>query len=169
MKNLLLLIICSFLFACVESPETQYEKNGISFTVPAGWKITEEENIEGKGYYLSCEKEGLSQSGLVMITFLNDSFPLEDMVESHKTNFKENYIFKHADVSFTSNKETTFNGSACVSSEYNLTLLKVPHHGIINCFYGNGKTISIVIQAALEDSVSTNKGINRIIKTFKCK
>jgi hypothetical protein len=166
MKRLLLILPVVMLLSFAAPGGGRFDKGGVSFTIPDGWKITEEENIEGKGYYLSCEKEGENSSGLVTVTWVNDSMDLESTAESYGEEIKKNYILKQADPSFKPLLLTSFNGMAATKIDYAVTLMNVPHEGHIYSFYGNGKTITVLIQEAVEDKAVNKAGIQEISRTL---
>ena len=92
----------TILTGCQESPETKFEKNGISFTCPTGWKITEEENLDNQGYYLSIEKDGFNSSGLLTVSWVNDSLDLNEWLEALMDGLKNDIIYKNSNLKFES-------------------------------------------------------------------
>lgn len=54
-----------------QKPRENFFKDGVSFTCPSNWSVTEQEDLDGVGYYLSVEKTGLNASGLLTITWIN--------------------------------------------------------------------------------------------------
>lgn len=92
----------TILTGCQESPETKFEKNGISFTCPTGWKITEEENLDNQGYYLSIEKDGFNSSGLLTVSWVNDILDLNEWLEALMDGLKNDIIYKNSNLKFES-------------------------------------------------------------------
>lgn len=169
MKNLLIILIpISLLFSCSSAPsiETKFEKSGVSFTCPDGWKITEEDGLDGDGYYLACEKDGVISSGLFTLTWVNDTVPLEEMMEVYQDELKNNVIFKNTNIKFSPSTEGEFNNYQTLQSSYNLTLLGDKTEGTMYCFYGNGKTIGLVKQQSLEDDSKNKQGFEIIETSF---
>ena len=78
MKKLTLCFTAVLIFtlSAHHSVAQTFNKQAVSFTIPEGWTLTEEEDFDGKGYYLSIEKDGELSSGLVTISWLNDSADL---------------------------------------------------------------------------------------------
>lgn len=60
--------------------QTKYEKYGISFTVPAGWKITDEEKGTGVFTFL-CEKKG-DDGPSVSFVYIDGPTGVDDMLKS---------------------------------------------------------------------------------------
>ena len=169
MKNVLRFILVSFLFSCHSSQETKFEKSGISFTCPSGWKITDEENLNDAGYYLSCEKEGLNSSGLLTISWVNDSMALTEMLEIHKAEMEKNIVLKHSDLTFGNGEDAKFKDYNSKSVNFSTTLLGLKSEGMIYCFYANGKTITILRQEAIEDKSDNSEGFKIIENSFLSK
>ncbi len=160
------ILFCIATFSCTESPEKKFSKNGISFTCPKGWIITEEEDYNNEGYYLSLEKEGITSSGLLTVTWINDSLDLYSYLEVFQTELKNNVIYKHTDLSFDPSIPGIFNSDTTLSTTYGVSILGVGHRGIIHAFYGKGKTIAILKQEALEDIKSNKIGFSKIEESF---
>lgn len=172
MKTLLsILIPISLLFSCSSPPskEVKFEKSGISFTCPDGWKITEEDSLDGDGYYLACEKDGVISSGLFTLTWVNDTVALEEMMTVYQDELKNNVIFKNTNIKFGPSTEGEFNNYQTLQSSYNLTLLGDKTEGTMYCFYGNGKTIGLVKQQSLEDDSKNKQGFEIIETSFLSK
>lgn len=172
MKNALLILIpISLLFSCSSPPskEVKFDKSGVAFTCPDGWKITEEDSLDGDGYYLACEKDGLVSSGLFTLTWVNDTVALEEMMEVYQDELKNNVIFKNTNISFSAASDGKFNTYPAIISTYELTLLGDKTEGTMYCFYGNGKTIGLVKQQSLEDDSKNKKGFEIIENSFNTK
>lgn len=82
MKKLRLftLLFITIGFASNAQAQTKYEKYGISFTVPAGWKISDEEKGEGVFTFL-CEKKG-NDAPSVSFIYIDGPTNLDDMLQS---------------------------------------------------------------------------------------
>ena len=66
MKLNTLLFAILLLAISISATAQTFNKQSISFTLPSGWEVTEEEDIsKGEGYYLSAEKTGHDASGLI--------------------------------------------------------------------------------------------------------
>jgi hypothetical protein len=159
-------ILISTLFACTTSPAHKFNKLGISFNCPEGWSITDEDNIDDKGYYISIEKQSLDASGLMAVSWVNDSLDLNDDLELYKNEFLNNVIYKHADLQFENSFQTKFNTYNSVALRFTASILSVKHDGIIYAFYGNGKTITVVKQEAIEDRSDNEAGFATLENSF---
>jgi hypothetical protein len=169
MKNLFRFLPLVLLFSFVPRAETPFNKAGISFTVPNEWKITEEEDLDGQGYYLACEKEGANSSGLVTISIINERKDLEETANQYAEALKTNFTAKKANPTMSAAKAAVFNGIASKSVDYTLTLLEIPHEGRIYSFYCGQKTVTVMVQEAVEDKEVNKAGIAKITSSFACK
>jgi hypothetical protein len=166
MKRLLLLVPVLMLLSFAPVEGGRFDKSGVSFNVPEGWKITEEEDLEGKGYYLSCEKEGANSSGLVTVSWVNDITDLTETAGQYAAAVKENFILKKAEPKLKPVASTSFNGMTAASIDYTLVMETVPHEGHIYCFHGKGKTITVMVQEAVEDKAVNKAGIQEITRSL---
>jgi len=168
MKNILLTLSIVFIAGCMPSKpaKSSFDKFGVSFTCPAGWSITDEDNFDNAGYYLSCEKSGLNASGLLTISWTNDTIDLDEQIEIYKESFK---IYKNANLEFMDITDEEFNGYSSRALKYKLIVLTVKQEGIIHSFYAGGKTFCILKQGALEDSEANKEGFKIIESGFFCK
>lgn len=80
----ILLFTLLFIAATVQG-QTKYEKYGISFTVPAGWKIADEAKGEGVFTFL-CEKKG-DDAPSVSFIYLDGPMNIDDMLQSTMVEF----------------------------------------------------------------------------------
>ncbi len=154
------------LTSCQESPEFKFEKNGVSFTSPSGWAITEEESFEDGSYYLSIEKDGFDSSGIITITWVSDSLSLDDSIEIHKDELKSNIIYKNANLTFEPILNNKFNKISSHSSRFKFKLLGLKHEGILHSFHGGNRTYIILKQEAVEDKIKNKLGFKTIEESF---
>lgn len=171
MKNLIPLFLLPFFIACgaPPSPESKFEEQNVAFTCPTGWKITEQDSMDAEGYYLSCELDGLTSSGLLSMSWVNDSVDLDAMLELYQEELKNNEIFKKTNVDFEAITDGSFAGHAARISTYQLTLLGDKTEGTIYCFYGPMKTFALVKQQSIEDDKMNKKGFEAIEGSFTVK
>ena len=168
MKIILRSLLVTLLVSCsaASSSEKKFEKSGISFTCPEGWEITGEENIDSSGYYLTIEREGFSSSGLMTISWVNDSVDLVDYLEIYKNEFQTNTVYKYTNLSFSAPMEIKFNGIDAMATKFTTSILGLEYEGIVYCFYGNDKTLSILKQEAIEDKSKNRDGFDSIEESF---
>ena len=165
-QALAVLFIFAIFTSCQQSPETKFSKDGISMTCPAGWKITDEGPIEDQGYSISIEKDGLNSSGLLAVSWLNDSLDLNAYMEIYLEEMKGNAVYKTSNITFEPFSDSQYNKNNSLSVKYKLSLLSVAHTGVIHIFYGNNKTVAILRQEAVEDLGENKDGFELLERTF---
>ena len=168
--NILTIVGIFFLLtACQPSPEVKFDKMGVRFTCPEGWKITEEEDMGEEGYYLSVEKNGFDASAIMSITWVDEEINLADFLLEFQESLKENTIYAHSGLSFEAQIETTFNKRFALASKYSARVLGIAHQGTIYCFKGGGaRTFAILKQEAIEDRQKNKAGFDTIVESFFC-
>ena len=163
MKNYLIILFCSFISFL--NAQKKFNKEGVSFNIPKDWSITEEEDWDGEGYYLSVEKDGLDSSGMVTMTWINGEIDLDEWLEETKTDFKTN-LGKNSKLKFDKEVSTTYNNIESKSVSYTFSLIGFKHRGNIILFYKNGKSFLMIKQEANEDIKKNKKGFVIIEESF---
>jgi len=153
-----------FLFLSCDS-EKIYNKNGIRFTIPKGWKITNE-NVYSNTFDLSCGKSGLFSSGLVSISYVNDSI---DSNENLIQYIKEMNLLSFAlKAKFTEPADKLFNKYESRFARLNSKPIVAAQNEEIYCFLAFDKSFTIIIHQAKKDSISNQLAIEKIINSFEC-
>jgi hypothetical protein len=167
MKKFFATLIIVFFVSCAQSTEKNYRKNGVSFTVPAGWSIEEESFSDASGF-ISCEKNGLNASGLLMIGWINRLIDLERMAQIERDSVHDKFSALHVAAEFVPSVKTQFGKYKGIKTGYTFTLVNLPHRGTVYIFNAGKRTYAITIQEALEDEQSNADGLALIAKTFEC-
>lgn len=167
MKNFLILlsilITCN---ACQETPEAKFERDGVTLTSPKGWEITDEENLDGEGYYLSIEKDGLNSSGFISVSWINGELDMEQWISIYRDELQNNIIYKNSNFVFGTRSESTYNGINTTSLNYTVSVIGVDHRGVMHFFYEKEKTFALLTQEAIEDIAKNKKGFQLIEESF---
>lgn len=165
-RGIISVILIVFVCSCSSNkPGGTFLKDGVSFTYPSGWSITEEEEIDGGGYYLSVEKAGFEASGIVTITWINNIIDSHDYLQLLQEEYENQKMLK--ELEFQPAREAKFNGIQCIASELNFKTLGVAHRGIMYVFTSGEKSYSIIRQEAIEDISKNKDGFDLIESTFK--
>jgi hypothetical protein len=167
MRTIIYFFLLSLFLSCSEKPATPFIKDGVSFMCPAGWEITDEEKIDESGYYLSAEKAGLSESGLLSVTWMNDTLQLEEWIGICKDELKNNVVYKNSNLVFAPTTKSQFGVYPSITAHFSFKLLGLAHDGQIQVFYAPHKTFAIIRQEALEDKDKNKAGFEVLEKTFK--
>ncbi|WP_405413280.1 hypothetical protein [Maribacter sp. Asnod1-A12] len=169
MKTPLILMasLILFLFACSETQSSKFKDDGVSLTIPKGWQITDQENMNHQGYLLSIEKDGFDSSGLVTMTWINAEIDLNEWKTNYKEDFLNNIIYENSNLVFEDPTEDHYNNINCTSIKFNASLLGIEHDGVIYFFYEEYKTFAILVQQATEDAMVNKPGFDIIEKSFE--
>jgi hypothetical protein len=161
------LLVCYLLICSFRDPD-KFNNGGVSFSIPAGWEITDQEDLDGAGYYLSCEKTGVNASGLVTVSWVNEERSLAEIAVAYADNLTENFVAKKADPKMSAQQKSTYNNIPAVKMGYTMKLMGTSFHGTIYCFHLCDKTITVLVQEADEDVKENKAGIHEIEGSFKC-
>jgi len=168
MKSISIIFFLFFiLLSCQETPATKFEYDGVSLISPKGWAITDKENLDNEGYYLSIEKDGFDASGLLTISWINFEYDLNEWINIYKDELTNNIIYEHANLTFEAQKEDSFNNINTISIRFTASILGLKHDGIIHFFFENDKTFAILRQEAFEDKAINENGFKLIEQSFK--
>jgi len=165
-RKVFVLLSLAGVVACSSSPGGKFQVGGISFVYQEGWAVTDQEDFDGQGYYVSLEKDGLNSSGLFVLTWLYDSLDQDEWLEEYKEELKNNIIYRNSDLKFTKPVDNEFSGIPSRSVNFSLGLLGVDHEGVIHVFYGPGFTVSVMRQEAIEDKTKNRAGFDAIESSF---
>ncbi len=168
LKNLLFVFLLSLLMgACQESmPQTDFSDDGVSFTIPKGWEVSDQEIFENDVHYMVIEKGGFTSSGILTISWADDSLDLMEWLDLYESAIMEEDVYKESDIKFVGPIVMKFNDFSTVSKTYTVTVLNLKHKGVIHVFHANGKTFSLLKQEALEDVDVNRPDFDLIEKTF---
>jgi hypothetical protein len=170
MRNIIVILsVLTFAFSCREAPETKFDRDGISLICPKGWKITEQENIEDQGFYLSMERDGFDASGLVSVSWVNNELALEDWLDIYREELANNLIYKNSNLTFSDPYEAEYNGLPSQAMTFTVSIVGLKHEGIVHAFYGADKTIAVLRQEAIEDRADNKEGFASIESSFTVK
>ena len=124
-----LAVILLFCVSCTKtvSPPSTFSKHGVSFSVPAGWKVTDEESFGEGIYYLSVEKAGFDSSGLITILWIPGEMDLTEGIESHREELRSNPMLKLSPPKFGEIHSCDFQGNQAETSTYTMSLLSLIH------------------------------------------
>lgn len=167
MKAYLLIVFISFsIFSCKEKQPQAFNKDGVSFICPEDWKITDEENFDDLGYYVSIEKNGVDASGLAIFVWIKDSLDLDEHIIENQIALNEDEVYKNTNLTFEPLKHNTYNGRPSRSSHYTFNTMGIKHQGTMQAFYGANRTYYVLQQGAFEDLKENNTGFVTLETSF---
>ncbi len=167
MKIIFKISVFCLLFSCTQKPALSFTKFGVKFTAPSGWTLAEEEKINDNGYYVSIEKEGYNASGLLTISWINDSINLTAWLKICEDELKNNMVYRNSHLVFTPVMKGQYNNYSGISKRFSFKLLNLAHEGQIIIFYVGNRTIAIIKQEAIEDSIENKVGFDKLEQSFE--
>jgi hypothetical protein len=167
-------IVWAFLFmallGCKQAHKEIFTKEGVSFTIPEGWVITQSESIHDTlGYFLTCEKKGMNESGMFTLSWINQEVNKEEFLLILKEQLSQNSFYKNTGILFNEIQPIKNMDHFQVSSTGFVTHLSgLKHSGKIICFNCKGRTLGLIFQTAQEDEEKNKQGFEEIQKSFAC-
>jgi len=141
-------------------------KRGVSFSMPVGWRVTEE-GLEGGGNYISVEKAGFDSSGLITLLWIPGELDLEDGIEIHKEELRANLLLKKSKPVFGQIKSCDFQGNQAMTTVYTMSLLGVTHTGQVWSFNKDDHYFLCAKQEADEDHAENKAGFKTIVESLE--
>jgi len=145
---------------------TIFQKSGVRFTVPQGWKITDEESGEGS-FYVACEKTGFGQSGLVTVVCFEETRTLDAVLDQYAGILSKSTLLKASKLHFEKTAPATYGTYKGLARRYTAKLLGMPHRGTMTAFHAYGLSIVVVEQEAEEDAETNAAGFRALAESFR--
>jgi len=155
--------------ALASDKDFTYLKDGISFSLSAGWEITANDSIGDRAYYFSAERSGAHSTGLITVTWVNKIEDPEKMMQIHQQSMKSANIYRNPGIEFTSFEEANLAGRKVKSCRYITFVKDQKLEGIIYCFNSSQKTITIFFQTGISDKKLNQKTFDLFKLTFNCR
>ncbi len=148
-----------------EAGKNTFNQYGISFSFPADWEVTEAEDMPG-GYYISCEKQGLDESGMVIVLAYKEIISQEEAINGYLESVAEEGTW--LGLKFQPITASSYGDKPSKASTYTTAVMGVPHNGTVLALDYCGKTILIIEHVADEDAQKSASGFEAIKNTFSC-
>jgi hypothetical protein len=153
------------LASCGGSPEKTYSKHGVTFTKPAGWKVTDEEYLP-EANTVFVEKEGFTSSGLVLVQWYPEPVDPEMMVQVYVESLSaadETTNFERAEI-----ESIEINGEKGASIRFSFRASGMPCSGKCYCYPCGSSTMLVSVQGADEDKEANDTGFKTVEKSIEC-
>ncbi|MEM1000085.1 MAG: hypothetical protein AAGN35_23725 [Bacteroidota bacterium] len=153
------------LSGCGGSPEADFSSHGISFTKPAGWKVTDEEYTD-EANTLFVEKEGMTSSGLVLVQWYSGPVDHKVMVEVYTESLnaaEETTGFERSDA-----EPIPDTGKSGYQIRYSFRTFGLPHSGKCLSYECGSYTILLGFQGADEDQDANAEGFKLVEESIVC-
>ena len=165
---ILILLLFGYI-ALARDKDFTYLRDGVSFSLSAGWKITANDSIGDKAYYFSAERTGAHSTGLITVTWVNKIEDPVKMIGIHQRSMKSANIYRNPGIEFTLVEDENFANRKVKSCRY-VTLVKDQKlEGIIYCFISAQKTVTIFLQTGISDKKLNQKTFDLFKQTFNCR
>lgn len=174
-KNQLLKLFTLIIFftfcqsAISKTKETNYLRDGISFSLPENWKIIANDSIDHNAYYFSAERTGKGATGLITIVWINQIEKPNLTLDGHQKSMKSSNIYRNPGIIFTPIRSDIFAGQKAQSCQYTTIVKDLKLNGTIYCFNAAQKTISIFFQSGIKDLKINFKAFDLVQETFNCR
>ena len=176
MKYLIILTLLCIMSACSEREadirnQTKYEKEGLTFTYPANWVVTEDIENEG-GRFIFVESPGDAIVKIEIYPF-DESFELKEFVELDIEGLAREIPGILAMEGGNEIKEikTSINGIDFSGYKYDFNVsivnIDVPHVSEFYSFSSPNKVAYLTNQVASEDLEKVNTGFQLVLSSFE--
>ena len=168
----LLIVIISLTISNIawsKNKEVPYLRNGISFSVAAGWISIANDSIGDDAYYFSAERSGAKATGLITVTWINKVEDLQKTILLHQQTMQSANIYRNPGIQFSEAMPENFAGQKGLSCRYTTVVKEQKLEGQIVCFNSAQKTITIFFQSGLNDQKMNHKAFELIRQTFNCR
>ncbi|MGB6083835.1 hypothetical protein [Moheibacter sp.] len=166
MKLIFSILSSVLLFAQSYSQNSEFSYEGVSIKWENDWEMSEQDPMDGDGYYLALEKTGEDESGLVAITWINVDLEESAFLAIFQEQFYSSFN-NQAEINFSEFYETKFAEINALATDFEFDLFGLHHRGTIYTFRLNGKSFGILKQEATEDAAKNAAGFKKIENNFK--
>ena len=164
-----LLALVISLLAMSKSKEVPFLRDGVSFSVAPGWKVTANDSIGDNAYYFSTERTGNGSTGLITIDWVNKVDDPLKVIHLHQKSMKSANIYRNPGIEFTLVDSCNFAGHKVKTCKYITFVREQKIEGTIYCLNAAQKTITIFFQTGLADKKLNLKGFELFQQTFNCR
>lgn len=143
--RIILLVFVALLISCKSNsskPDLEISYLDVEFKIPSNWNYKSQELENGIAHQISCWEKGEASS--FVFQWLDMEMNLDEYIEIMKESLKEQISHKNA--IFRNNKNTTFQNSSAISSEFSGTFADYRFEGGLIAFLCDGKTYLILHQ-----------------------
>jgi hypothetical protein len=149
--------------------ETQgiFKKDGVSFTIPDNWKVSNKQKLEGNGYSITLENKKELSVGVIFTSWFEADMELTSFSDLFKEQFKTQEAMEG--IEFSENRKSKFSGVESLNNDFKVTVNSMPLKGEFICFKKKGKMFFIMLQTTVAEDKSNNSAIKTFSNSFKVK
>ncbi|MES2618521.1 MAG: hypothetical protein V4613_11625 [Bacteroidota bacterium] len=163
-----IILLLMFGVACTSNTPETIEKNGVTFIIPNGWKITHESVSPNNVTSLTCEKSGVDESGIAVIAIFDQTYDPLDVLANSREMMQQNPVYAQAGIQFANFKGELFQQQQVMAMPFSFTDKSSTQNGKVVVFTLCNKTISVLMQQDKIDSTRNAKGFEAMSNAFSC-
>ena len=168
--SLLLLMAC---LSCtpryaVLQASGEFSEDGISFTIPTGWHITDIETTTGVAHHVLCKRQGWRSTGEFTINWVDAPISPEEQLAIYKDTFEQNMFMKAGKIEFSTPQSARLHGRDALRMSYTYKVLGTRYSGEIYAFSCGNRAITFILEQATGGSQQNKAGFESIARTFQC-
>ncbi len=165
-QALICALLALFAVGCRQAPDQIYDDNGIVFSYPGDWSVTDEEMYD-TGSILYVEKNGTSSSGVaIIVNFEKGSITPFEWLDGFIGSMKENPMFGDLEVAPYPYVLGAYGKYPARVITYAMSVIGFAHSGTIRLIETGDRFVAVTYQEADEDNVDNRAGFDLIESTF---
>lgn len=167
-KIILLFLLTAFVTAC-DTPETHIQREEVTFTIPKGWKIKQENTEDKNNYWVSLQKNGFFNENYIEISVENSEVDLQKWLNDIKNHILKEHtpISDEEKLHFSDIYHDEFNGKHAFTIDYTLVKHKKQYKSRIFTFHANKKSFCVLRFDVLNEITSNNNDFSILEKSFR--
>lgn len=142
--------------------------DSISFKIPQGWAITNQDTIGSEGVYVACEKKGFGETTFASFTWIYGNFDEQRNIEIQRNAIRENPLFLKWRTQITDPQKSTFAQYDALKCTYTTRVNGQEIRGDIYCFNCGNKALTVMWQGAADDLIADAEAWQQIRESFRC-
>lgn len=145
-----------------------FSKDGLSFQIPQGWAITNQDTIGNEGVYVACEKKGFGETTFASFTWMYGEFDIDRNIQIQRDAILQNPLFLKWRTQITDPQKSNFAQYAALKCTYTTRLKDQEVRGDIYCFNCGNKAITVMWQGTANDLITDAEAWQQIRESFRC-
>lgn len=151
------LIICVTICLCTNcgvKEDTEFSQMGLSFTIPKGWYIIEDDNTSSESYLIGIGDKHRISDGVFYAIWFTFEKDINELLELAKESYENNMLKPIFKIKYSESKSIEFKGNDAVKVDITIDGIQIKFIGEIICFNWNGYSIMLVF---IENTKKHNK------------
>lgn len=145
--------------------QQKFDQWSVSFNYPSDWHITDQEEVAEGSYYLSVEKKGADASGLLVFNLVEGRLEAEDALDTFQQNFEQ----RISGIKFQKTTAGSFGPHKAQYRAFTFSIMGLEHQGAMYCIKTSSRTLTMIVQEAVEDEAENRGGFQMISESLRIK